>query len=375
MIEGERAMREETDNTHKQKKEGSAILIVMCIASILLISGIALSFMAANASHMSRKINNQARALAVAEAGIADMINKMTTNYSGWRDLMTNTDSYGEGSYTASTLTDTNTGHVIVTSVGTLGNDVRTTVIELLGTIWDLYNATFDIADAIISGGDIILKSSAITINGGIHSNGSIIKEAGNPTINGDVSAVGGSEVTASGTNNTTTNASPLIVPDYRDFDDGDPNWLGLAQSNGLYYATGQAFGSVDLVPSNGVIYVNGDVTFGNNSSYVGTLVSAGSITVNNRLSHTAYNTNWPAMLALVDISLNNLNTYWGVIWAANNINMDNRRTVNGTIIAYSGTVTIDNRMTLEPLPWYPAWDPADTNKDPPEVVIGGWLR
>jgi len=364
-----------THHTHKKDQEGAAILIVMCVAAILLIAGISVTFLAGNASHMSRKINTQVRTLNIAEAGIADMIYKMTTNYSMWRDQMTNTDSFGDGTFTASTLTDTNTGHVLITSVGTVGNESRETVIELLGTIWDIYNNVWSDFNAIITGGDITFHSAAVTIHGGIHANGDVTKSTmADPTIDGDVSASGSSDVTAAGTNTTTTNDAPVTVPDYREFDEGDPNWYDLAQSNGLYYGSSQAFGQVDLTPSNGVIYVNGDVSFGNNSSYVGTLVSAGTITVANRLVHTSFNTNWPAMLAMDDINLHNRNTYYGVIWAGNNIDILNNRTITGTIIAMNN-VSVANNTDVIPLPYFPAWDPADTNKDPPEVVIGGWLK
>lgn len=371
-------MKTETNNpgsTTNQEKQGAALVIVMCVGGLLLLIGIAMSFMAGNAAYMSRKIHSQVRALAVAEAGVADMINKMTTNYSGWQDRKTNTASFGDGSFVASTLTDTNTGHVIITSTGTVGDDRRTTIVELLGTLWDLYDATYSAANAIVAGGNITLKSSAVTINGGIHSNGDIYEEGGNPEINGPVSCSGTNcEVTASGTNSTSSGAAPLTVPDYTPFDEGDPNWLSLAQSNGLYYGSSQAFGGVSLTPNNGVIYVNGDVSFGNNSSYVGTLIATGTITINNRLTHAPFNTNWPAMCAGVDVNLNNRNSYYGVIFAANDVNTDNNRTVNGTIIALNN-VTVANRCTLNPLPYFPAWDPADTNTSPPSVIIGGWLR
>ena len=362
--------------TYREDQEGAAILIVMCVAAILLIAMMALSFLAGNASHMSRKLYSQGQSLEIAEAGIADMIYKMTTNYNMWRDGMTNEDTLGDGSYVASTETDTNTGHVLITSVGTVGSESTETVIELLGTIWDLYNSVWSEFDAIITGGNITFKSAAITINGALHANGNITKTtASDPTINGDVSASGTSDVTASGTNTTTTSDTTVTVPSYLEFDEGNPNWYDLAQSNGLYYGSSQDFPAMtSLTPSNGVIYVNGNITFGGNSSFVGTLVASGSITVNNRLTHTPFNTNWPAMLAEIDINLWSLNSYYGVIWAGNNIDIHNNRTITGTIIAMNN-LTIANRVNLDPLPYFPAWDPADTNKDPPEVVIGGWLK
>lgn len=350
-------------------RRGSAFLTVMGIIGVLLIAGVSMTLMTGNAAFTSRNLYAAEQALAIAESGIADMIVKMTTNYIGWMQA-SNTASYAGGTYYVVTSVDTVTAHVVISSEGIFQGVKRHTTLELLGTLWDLYDATIGVDGCIICGGDATLETSAMTVNGGIHANGDIVNTTGNPDINGDVSAGGTCDVTVDASHTVTTNAAPVVVPTYLPLDP----WKALAQAGGLYYTNSQVFGGVNLLPSNGVIYVEGSVEIANQSSMVGTLVASQNITINNRFDQTPFNTNWPCLLAGIDVNLFNRNTYYGVIFAGNNVTMRNRRDIIGAVIALND-VLVENGATIDPLMFTPAWAPDDTNTTPPSVLVGGWLE
>jgi hypothetical protein len=352
-----------------QDRKGSAFIVVMGIIGVLMIAGISMTLMTGHAAFTSRKLYAGEQALAIAESGVADTISKMTTNYVYWMQG-SNSAAYAGGNFYVSTTFNTNTAHVVIDSVGVFAGERREVAMELLGTLWDLYDRSIGIAGAIICGGDAVLETSAMTVNGGVHANGDIINNTGNPEINGDLSAVGTSDITAESGYTTTTNALPMVIPNYLPLD----AWKDLAQSNGIYYAGNTTLPGTTLRPTNGVVYCEGTVTVGNRSTLYGTLVASGSITINNRFDQYQFNSNWPCLLAGIDVNLHNRNTYTGVIFAGNNVSMRNNRTINGSVIALND-VLVENGAFIDPPPSPPAWSPDDTNETPPSVLIGGWLK
>ncbi|MBA4388604.1 MAG: hypothetical protein C0404_11525 [Verrucomicrobia bacterium] len=354
-------------------KRGSALVIVMCLAGVLMIAGAAMTYLAGNATMKSRKLQYGARSLAVAEAGVAEMLSRMSTNYMVWSDNNFSM-TYDGGSCSVTSKLYTNNGHVLITSTALVGSEQRTTVLELLGNLWDVYDHTVGEYGAIVAGGNVIMDSSACQIYGGIHANGSIYNTMGNPTIYGDVTSSGPTNqlTPADSTYDCGTNSPPVVVPNYWDEVD---TWRNLAISGGLVF--GASFTTSGIVgPGNGVTYVNGNATFQTGSGMTGVLIATGNITVEQRFDHYVWNnmTNWPCLIAGGSISEANQNSYNGVIFARGNITIDNRRRIFGMIISYTGNVDIKNNTDIYPLPVNPAWVPSDTNDRPPQILMGGWL-
>jgi hypothetical protein len=357
-------------NTRKtDSREGAAFLVVMGIVAILMIAGISMTMMSGHSAFTARKLFAGEQALACAEAGVADTIAKMSTNYVYWMQTG-HSGSYAGGTYSVVTLLDTSTAFVVISSDGYYDGEHRSTALELLGTLWDIYDMSIGVAGAIVCGGNATLETSAMRVYGGVHANGDVINNSGNPKISGDISAVGTCDVTPQAGFVLNTNAAPLVIPTFLPLDP----WKVLAQSGGIYYSNDVVFGGIDLLPSNGVIYVEGSVEISNRSSLVGTLVASENITINNRFDQTPFNTNWPCLLAGIDVNLRNQNEYTGVIFAANNVTMQNRRTINGSVIA-GNNVLVENGATIDPLDFPPSWAPDDTNDASPEVIVGGWLE
>lgn len=350
-------------------REGSVLMIVVCMIGVLAMSGVTMTWMTGNTAKTARTMQSTARALSIAEAGVADMLTKLSTNYYYWQTKAFAT-NYDGGYFSVSNLLYAN-GHILISSSGTYGDETRVTTLELLGDQYSAWRALMGSYGGIIAGGDVFLRTAALTVNGGVRCNKSITHANGTPTINGDLAAVGTISYTALPGFSAVPNAPAIVVPNYLPFDP----WLKLATNGGLYYGGNMNFIGANLNPSNGVVYVNGNVTFSTKPSSIrGTLVATGSITVDNRLAQTPYNTAWPSLLAGTDINENNLNSYVGVMFAGNNINIINRRDIRGCLIALNN-VTVENGTTISPPIAPPAFDPTNTNNPPPDILIGGWLK
>jgi len=352
-----------------KNKNGSALVIVMCVAGLMLLMGLSITFLTGNRSYSVRKLTNKSQALAIAEAGVADMLSKLQEDYIIWMDG-SNSANFGEGKYSVISTFNPANANITITSTAIVENDKCTTILEIIGDIDSIYNRSLGINGVMLAGGNITLDTGAINVNGDIHANGSILHSSGNTTIDGNASACGVNELNFSTGYTNIAGVSPIIIPDYRPFNE----WEALAKSNGLYYATSQSFPMTNLRPANGVVYVNGDVSFANRSSLVGTLVASGKITFNNQFTHISFNTNWPALLAGGDIELNNRDNFYGIIFAGGNIKSKNRKEITGAFIAI-GNIYAENNLNLSPLGYYPAWRPDDTNNVAPAVLVGGWLK
>ncbi len=350
-----------------RSKRGSVLLTVVGLVTIMLLVGIGVSWMTAQAAFTSRKMLSASRALAIAEAGVADVLAIMSTNYNAGVGIAYSK-AFGDGEFSITTALDETSGNVLISSTGVFDDETRTTRLELMGDMYAGWNALMGNA-VMVAQGDIILSTSALRITGRVHANGNIIKEGGaNPPIEGNLTAGGTIGVTPQSGFVAVENHPQVSVPTYFPLDD----WKAAAQSGGLYYSGNQDWRGVNLQPGNGIVYVEGDVVVNNNSSLEGTLVASGSITINNRFNQTQVNTDSPAMLAGVNINLMNRNNYTGVIWAGNNIVTRNNKTIDGALIALNN-IDARNQATLDGPFQPPVWTPGV--QPMPEVIVGGWLE
>ncbi len=353
------------DNRSRQR--GSALLIVL---GLLFLMGLATAMMAAMTGQSAYRVKKTlwlSSALAIAEAGVADVVDIMNTNYFAGVGI-TNSEAFGGGEYNVKTERDASTGNILISSTGTFMGETRTTCLELLGDKYTMWS-TLSAESAIISGGDIVLESSAPLVVGRVHANGNILNSSGNPDIDGDLTANGIIQVTPKAGFQAIPGHSTLVVPSYLPLDP----WRDMAENGGLYYEGNQTWGNETLTPGNGVVYVNGDVEINNRSSLNGTLVASGSITINNRFSQTPFKATWPSLLAGVDVNLFNRNRYTGAVFAANDITTRNNKIIAGQLIALNN-VYLKNAVQVLPPPASPAWSPYDDVPDP-DIVVGGWLK
>ncbi len=366
-------MSNNTLRRNRAGRRGSALVTVMCVSAVLLLASMVMAYITRQSVARAQRINTGARALAVAEAGIAGMISLLSTNYNMWRNT-NHSAQFGGGYFTVNSLTQSN-GNVLLVSTGVVGSVARSTIMELLGTYQDWNDSLFQLDGVILAGGDVRFSSAAYEINGNVHANGSVIANGG--AKNGDF--ISNAVITAVGSvadlnNVDATNeisGAPLRVLPTFDFD----SYRQLAISNGLYYSNSMTFNGWNAWPSNGVVYVNGDVVIANHSSLVGTLVANGNIQVQNNFTQTNFpgQTNWPSVMSTGNVTLQNKEDYYGIIYAALNVSIQNNITCYGGIIS-GGYTEIQNHGTMNQPPGYPPWDPLNPSV-PPEVIVGGWLK
>ncbi len=351
-----------------KNEEGSILILVVCVAFFLMIAGLALAIMSAQATHTSRRLATQAQSLALAERGVADMVARLSTNYYYW---MSNsfTETVPDGFYTVRCSVMTN-NNVIITSDAVYRGISNTTVMELLGTSLQQNNRLLGLGGAVLSDGVIGFRTAAFTMHGNIHGNQNITSASGaqNGTINGIVSAVG-----VIGNLNATGGLVPSAP--YRDIPEFNfDSYRQLAIDAGRYYNGDQSFSGTIDTGTNFVIYVNGNVTISQQSSMCGTLVANGNITINNHFTHTQAYSNRPALLATGSIDIQNHQYYEGCIYAGVNVSIQNHVTLSNCTVIARGIVSIQNNVTIYAATVYPAWDPFNPEV-PPEVIVGGWLK
>lgn len=356
---------------------GSALVVVLGVSLILMLAGVTMVILSRQSMHRIQRMAYYAQAQATAEAGIADMVAKLGTNYTFWQSNSNTATFFSNGTYYVTTQLQTN-GNVLITSDGIYMEISNRTILELLGTVQTHWNELYDINSAVMSDGLITLATGAYDMYGNVHANGNVNLANGhvygNVTAGGTVS--GSSGVTGTISNGAPTNAIPPAGP--FNFD----SYRQMATNGGAYREGNQSLSGNPIaysVPangiSNGVLYVNGTLTIGNLSSYAGTIVVNGDVTIVNHFTQTSFPgyPNMPSLLSTGTITIQNHTTLTGVVYAAGNVILQNNTTIYGGVIA-GGYTDIRNSIEIHHGIGYPAWDPLNPEV-PPEVIAGGWLK
>lgn len=350
----------------KSSNTGAALIIVLGLVVLMTLACGIIAAMTNQSAFRVRKTLRASRALSIAEAGVADVLDIMNTNYSAGVGV-SYTKQFSDGTYSVKTSMDSTSGNVLISSTGTFEGEVRTTRLELLGDKYAMWN-TLASECAIIAGGDATIETAAPDINGRIHANGNIFHSKGNIKVHGDLTAGGIIQITPQSGFQAVENHGQVQVPTYLPLDP----WKTLAQNGGLYFNGNQTWNKINLNPGNGVVYVNGDVKINNKSSIHGTLVASGSITINNRFTQIQTTANWPSLIAAVNVNLFNRNRYTGAIFAGNDITTRNNKVIDGPLIALNN-VYLENKAQLPSQTTPPIWNPSGV--EAPEIIVGGWLQ
>lgn len=362
---------------HTGSKAGSVLVAVLGVSLILMLAGVTMVVLSRQSMHRIQRTAHYAQAQAVAEAGIADMIAKLGTNYTAWQNTNYTALFFTNGAYYVTTELQTN-GNVLITSDGIYMDASNRTIMELLGTVQTHWNELYDTNSAILSDGVITLATGAYDIYGNVHGNGNV--SLANGDVYGNVSA-GGTVSGSSGVTGTISNGAPLSpIPPAGPFN--FDSYRQMATNGGAYREGNQTLSGDPIaspVPvngiSNGVLYVNGDLTIANNSSFAGTIVVNGNVTIVNHFTQTDFpgTSNMPSVLSTGTITIQNHTTLSGVVYATGNVILQNNTTIYGGVIS-GGYTDIRNSIEIHPGTGYPAWDPLNPEV-PPEVIVGGWLK
>jgi hypothetical protein len=350
----------------RNSRQGSTLIVVVGLVLLMSLAVGVVGMFTAQSVFRVRKTQDASRALAIAEAGVADVLAIMNTNYFAGVGIAYGK-AFGDGAYEVRTSLDGASGNVLISSTGEYRDETRTTRLELLGDRYANWTALASEC-AILAGGDATLETAAPLIYGRVHANGNILHSRGNIKVYGDLTANGVVQIGAQPGFQAVPGHPQLEIPTYLPFDP----WRDLAQNGGLYYEGDQVWAKVNLNPGNGVVYVNGDVEINNRSSLNGTLVVSGSITINNRFTQTQFAQNWPSLLAGVNVNLLNRNRYTGAVFAGNDIVTRNNKVIDGQLIALN-SIYLENKAQLPTQSDAPVWDP--NGQPDPDIVVGGWLQ
>lgn len=344
-----------------RNKNGSALIVTVLFMAVLLSTTAAMLALSRFSMNISGRLSEDAAVLALAEAGVGDLLGRYGHNYKLLIGSSVSTNFGGkQGGYTATAVVGAGAGipTILVTGKGFIGDNERETVLELL--------FTRNFHGAILAGGNIQFSDGAGLVTGDIHANGRIYNTTGaSKTIDGTASACG----TVSGVAATNTLEShPVIeVPEYLPFDE----WEAIAAANGEHYVGNKSFGGKSYTePNGGLMYVSGNVSFGQNSTFKGHLVVGGSITIAQRFEYIPVNTNAYrfALLAGSDINIGQLSYgLVGDIWAGRDIEVSNNTSINGQLIA-KGNVNVGNRLIITALP-------EDEDESLLIPAVGGWVK
>ncbi|NQT93989.1 MAG: hypothetical protein HQ559_14605 [Lentisphaerae bacterium] len=282
-----------------KSRAGAALFVVVgviFVASAMMAIGVSMGM---NRVFVARRMADQVKALAYAEAGANSAYGILSTNF----ELRTNSalfplTSYGDGTYDV-TVTSLTNSMAVIRCTGTCAKAVSTVILDVMDYGTDM--AGFDetaFEYAMICGGTLTFRGcgNLSSTNGAVrlHANGLMdvrgnastdvsiesstkIKIGNNKTIDGDVTApdlqYNPGKVTITGT--ASEEPVPLVpIPDI----DLTPyyNW---ANDHGEVH-NGFSFSGASYTPNGGILWVNGDVHISSHAVINGSIIATGDVNI-----------------------------------------------------------------------------------------------
>ena len=282
-----------------KNKKGTVFMTVMIIAALMVLTGVGLSNLILQDTHMIKHLRKTTKALLIAESGISDALATILSLGSSSISVPGNfpLTSFGDGTFDVTVTTSG--GRILLTSVGTYDNVSRTVALE----VKDLTPTALYYMMA--AGNDLEIRAfllSLVDVNGDLHANDDVrltaralalidIDPCTDPSLNcdGDVSATDRVSLStgrwaAINIAGTVTEGADLVT--FPNFDYA--LYRAEATAGGDYYSGNKTFGSpsatTNLQPTNGIIYVEGTCEMYGTINLYGGIV-ANSIRVEGRLN------------------------------------------------------------------------------------------
>jgi len=383
--------------THN-KKTGFALFSVLAIIAALSVMLGMLLKLGGQRAFTAKRLANQVKALAYAEAGIdyAYSIISLDFDERNNADLSTET-SYAEGSF-AVTLTPVSNRYVIVTSVGKCGDAVRTAEIliddENAGSGGSTpatdYSSMEGFNYAVLSGGTFNFRGCGTVTGSKMHSN-SAIDIGGSAGSDLDISSsvsISTSKVTINGSltapsvdthkkANITDGTSQQSVPPVGIPDIDLTPYLAWAQQHGEVHNGGFSTSS-SYTPAGGVLWVNGDVTISSHAVINGSIIATGDIHVSGAVNIDPTTTSFAMASRDGDITNTSSGRLNGLIYAKTgnysqtaNGELWGQLIINGTI-KKGGNSDIINFVRSVPTP---PGGPGSTTPTTAWPVVSAWQK
>lgn len=384
-----------TGTTYSKSRRGSALLIVMCFAILLMVTSMTLHKMSTQLAFTVGNFRKGAEALAVAESGVSDMLERLSVTFSGNVGIVV-TNELVHGTYYVRTQTNGATG-CIITSTGIVDGVVRVTVLESLGTWKSAWNTNLFGHWGIAADGVLDVNGQGILHASGY--SGTEFLLAPGTVVQGDVSCAGA--IDNKGTIGGATNEfiEPIELPtfNYNYFLAlaGGDQIMGDARfekNQNQQFEPSMTWSGTDIVwdgkdvrlhthPTQ-IMCVRGDVDIGSDTVIRGSIIALGYIKMaGGHIDQAAPMTGpdgspMPSLMALGgDVVVNSGQTLQGFVYSSGNVQLNGGDVVWGGVICH-GTFEGKNDWQVHP---GPGGTPGGINPgDGGEVTrvrIGAWLK
>ncbi len=324
--------------------KGSVLTGAMLFLVILSFLAASLSQLALSSVNSSERIERSYKALLLAESGVSHAYAILKQNYAAKDDPTLFPETVlGGGSFDVEILQPDS--RVVIQSIGKIDNIERTLLVEVT---LDAGTEAFGFGVFSNKEGEVLGNS---VVNASMHSNEEW-EIKGNAQVNGIVTAV--EEIEVEG-NASVTQAIPFSSP--QPFPTFDFNtYYNLAAPEDRYTGN-QNWNNVNLTPTNGVIYVNGNVRIGGTSQIIGCLVVTGKITINGNFNQYGFG-DLPAFMSRdYQIKLvGNVNIERGMVYAnCHHVEILGNTTIQeGVVITFVNLKATGNFTLAAPLTTIP---------------------
>ena len=341
------------------KKDGSALVLAMCITAIVTLSAASLMLFADYQLDAMKRAREDNAAIVLAEAGANAAYAVIKTNFANKDNAsLFPVTSYNGGSYDA-TVTSVGSDKAQIKCVGISGTSTQTVIVDIRDfTVGSGSSTNVDMtspyAYTIFSNGDITFNGSGnlmgnVRCNQSITGNGSFnwgaatnpcyvyvtqtFNANGNSTLAGMVYAP---TVNAKASVPRTIQAVPMIAMPTLPF----ASYYNTAVANGQVFAGGTVSGTIGTIPG-GVRWYNGSLTVNGGVSYVGCVIATGSINFKGGCTATPV-----AGLPLVasrdgSVTLSGSRNITGLVYSFQDYTCNGAGTLRGTVIC-GGHLTLN---------------------------------
>jgi len=321
----------------KGKRRGSALTITILMTVLVSISAGSLSKLTMNENQLQYRNLRLIKAFHLAEAGVAEAYALIKGDWTLKDDPSAFPETnVGEGIYDV-TMLDIG-GRVVIESKGKVYGIEKTLLVEITS---DPGDPAFDYA---IFGGDEV-RLENFTVNGDVHSNDRL-RLRDDTTVIGTASA---DDLDVDGDSSATTEIDGAAPVPFVTFNFN--YYYNLADPADRY--TGNVnWSDVNLQPSNGVIYVNGDVVIDGTSQLTGAIVATGEISISGTFTRFEYG-NLPSLMSRdKKVRVNGNYTFAaGLLYSGGaEVDINGNGTIIGVLIAFDEINGDDSTITFAEL-------------------------
>jgi hypothetical protein len=374
----------------KKGKDGSAIVLTMCITTLITMSAASLMLFADYQVGAVERARQDNVAMAIAEAGANAAYATLKTNFANKDNAsLFPVTTYNNGYFDA-TVTSVGSNKAQISCVGVSGISTQTVVV-------DIQDFTIPVAavDATSPYGHSIFVNGSGTMNGSgnvygsvrcnqdLRANGSFLwgtpsnacnvycsvefRANGSATLHGMCYAP---NVNAPAGVPRTVQAVPQVPFPTLDLS----SYYNTAVANGQVYAGGTySGGSIGVIPG-GVRWYNGALTMNGGVNYSGCIIATGEINFKGGCTQTKVG-NLPAVISRDGgVTLSGSRTMQGLVYSKGNFTCNGSGRLDGTVLV-GGTMTLNGSYGIIAYEYCDPGNGGSAGSSTPDVGVTAWQK